>query len=350
MKILFIINSLGSGGAERVLSILANNLSKKHNITVVLLSNDAIFYELDNNIKIVRADLYKQTNSIIDKLLSNFNRIEKLKNIFQKENPDIIISFTTSVNILSTISAKLSKKKIIISERINYEFLSSKVWRFLRIIIYRFADALVVQSQYDKDKYSFHKKNKVILNPLKIKKIEQNKREKIILAVGRLDLQKGFDRLIESFSLLETDWQLFIAGDGEEKGNLQSLIEKLNLKEKVFLIGRKKDIENYYAKASIFALSSKMEGFPNVLVEAMAYGCAVVAFDCLTGPRDIIEDNKNGFLVKNGDIKMFANKLDTLISDKKNRESFSKEAVKIIKRLDENKIVKEWEELIKEVI
>jgi len=309
-----------------------------------------MFYEINSNINIIRANLYKQTSDILDKILSNFNRIKKLENIFQKENPDIIISFTTSVNVLSIISAKLSKHKIIISERINYEFLSSQVWRLLRIATYRFSDALVVQSQYDKDKYSFHKKSKVILNPLKIKQIEQNKREKIILAVGRLDPQKGFDRLIKSFSLLQTDWQLVVAGEGEERENLQSLIEELNLQEKVFLIGRKKDIENYYAKASIFTLSSRMEGFPNVLAEAMAYGCAVVAFDCLTGPRDIIEDNKNGFLVKDGDIKMFAKKIDILINDKNIRENFSKEAVKITKVLGENKIVKEWEELIKEVI
>jgi GalNAc-alpha-(1->4)-GalNAc-alpha-(1->3)-diNAcBac-PP-undecaprenol alpha-1,4-N-acetyl-D-galactosaminyltransferase len=349
MKIIFIISSLDGGGAERVLSILANELVKENEVNIILLSNSKIFYNLDEKIKITNANLYNESNSIFKAIINNITRIMTLKKMIQNNNPDIVISFMTQVNILSIISAKLAKKKIIVSERINYNFLKSKIWRILRYLTYRFSDALVVQSNFDKQKYYFYKNVQKIHNPLVIKE-QIIKKENIILAVGRLDKQKGFDRLIEIYSRLKTNWKLYIAGDGEEKNSLLTLIEKKDLQEKVFLIGRKKDIEKYYAKASIFTLTSYIEGFPNVLVEAMAYRCAVISFDILTGPSEIIDNGENGFLVEDNHLESYINKLQLLIDNDSVREEMAMEATKIKEKLAIETIVNEWKNLIKEVI
>jgi len=350
MKITFVISSLGSGGAERVLSTLANRFINKYDVSIILLSNDDSFYKLDKNISIINANLFKPSRSIFQKIFNNLKRVITLKKIIKKENPDIVISFMTQTNIISIFATKLLNKKIIISERINYDFLQSSFWKILRKMSYNYANALVVQSNYDKDKYSFHNKCKVILNPLQLKQLELIQKQNIILAVGRLDSQKGFDRLLIIYSRLKTTWKLYIAGEGVERLHLESLIKKYNLQERVILLGKIKNIDEYYHKASIFTLTSRMEGFPNVLAEAMGYGCACVAFDCLTGPSDMIEDNLNGFLVENNNIGEFTKKLQLLIDDKEKRDLFAKEAIKIQDKLSVDKIVKEWEDLIKEVI
>ena len=350
MKITFIITSLGSGGAERVVSLLANNFIKTYEVSILLLSNDEIFYDFDKNISIKKLNLYAPTTSMYQKLTNNFNRLKKLKQAISIENPDIVISFMTQTNILSIIASRLAKKKLIISERINYNFLKSKVWRVLRKVIYRYANALVVQSEYDKKKYNFCSNVKIIFNPLEIKNIQSQQREQFILAVGRLDFQKGFDRLIEIYKNLNTSWKLLIAGEGSEREILEKLVLKNGLENKIVFIGKKKNIEEYYSKASIFTLTSRIEGFPNVLVEAMGYGCACIAYDCLTGPRDIIEDGKNGFLIPDGDVEEYTNKLQKLIDDEELREKFSKEAKKIVKKLEVSKITEQWDKLIKEVI
>ena len=348
MKILFIITSLGSGGAERVMSLLANKFSENNEVIIMTLSTDKIFYKLDRKIKTKQLNLYKPTNSVFEKLTNNFKRINCIKKEIENINPDIVISFMTQTNILSIIASKLLNKPIIISERTNYDFLKSKVWRSLRKVIYRFSDGLVVQSNYDKQKYQFVKNVKVIFNPLEVKNIK-NKRENIILAVGRLDYPKGFDRLIKIYSQLKTEWPLIIVGDGSERENLESLIRQLNLKNRVFLVGRKQNIEEYYSKAKIFTLSSRMEGFPNVLAEAMGYGCACISFDCLTGPSDIIENNQNGFLIENNNKNEYLKKLQILVDNQEIKEKFGINGTNIIYKLNINKISNEWIDFIKEI-
>jgi len=330
-------------------SILANSFIKKYKVTIILLSKKEIFYTLNSNIKIVELDLYKKSYNIYDKVLNNYNRIYKLKDSLNKENANVVISFMTQTNIVSIIAARSDNYKIIVSERSNYNFLKSTVWILLRKIIYRFADSLVVQSEYDKKKYSFHKNVKVIFNPLQIKETKVE-RENIILAVGRVDYLKGFDRLIEIYAQLKTDWKLVIVGEGEQRSSIEASIKELQLEDSVLLVGRKTNIEEYYAKAKIFALSSRMEGFPNVLVEAMGHGCACIAFDCLTGPRDIIIDGLNGYLVEDNNIQEYIVKLQELTNNSTLRNKFSHEAKNIQERLNIDKISNKWLGVINDVL
>jgi len=345
MKILFIISSLNSGGAERVVSLLANYFIKNHQVTIATFSNNEPFYTLDKNIVHKKLDLLKNSTTTFDKIKNIFYRIKSLKMFFKQENPDIVISFMTHTNILSIIASKLNNQKIIISERTVYDFYNSNILNLIRKCIYPFANTLITQTKADKENYKFLNNVEVIYNPISFIDCDI-KKENIILAVGRLDKQKGFDTLIDVFNQIDTNWQLIIAGDGKEKVNLEKLIYKNNIK----LIGNQKDIFKWYEKSSIFVLSSKKEGFPNVLLEAMSCGCAVVSFDCPYGPSEIIEHNKNGLLVENQNKEELKKAIELLIKNKNLRDKFSKEAIKVKEKYSIEKIAKEWENIINKVI
>lgn len=349
MTITFIISSLSSGGAERVLSNLANNLSKKHEIKIITFSSKNSFYDLSKNIEHIKLDLLQESKNIFTSLYNTIKRIKVLRKTLKSINPDVNISFMLHTNLLATIASVLNKQKIIISERTVYDFYDSTLLNSLRKIIYSKANLLITQTLNDKKNYTFMKNVEVISNPLELNPVNQE-REKIILAVGRLDQQKGFDTLLKAFSKVKMgEWKLCIAGDGIEKENLLRLKKELNL-HNVEFIGNRKDIFEWYAKSSIFILSSKKEGFPNVLLEAMGSGCACVGFDCPYGPSEIINDGVNGILVENQNIEELTQAIQKLIDDNQLRERLSQEALNVIETYHIDKIARQWEELIEEVI
>lgn len=354
MKILFVIHSLGTGGAERVMSLLATDWSERgHNISIVTLtSSDKSFYKLHNSIEVISMDVASESQCLKDTITSNYRRIIAIKNIISEQNPDIVVSFMTRTNVLTTIAAKLAKKPIIIAERNNFYRVKSKLWRFIRRIVYPFSNALVVQSKHDRDKYDYHSNVHIVPNPLILEHNHKiSNREQIILAIGRLNKQKGFDMLLKSFSQIkEKGWHLVILGEGLERTNLQNQVDELKINKYVSMPGNVSDVEAYYKKASIFVLSSRYEGFPNVLIEAMGYGCASIAFDCLTGPRDIIEHHKNGILVEAENINKLSEGIQYLIDQPERREELGENAKKMIDKLDIEKITMKWFKIINEVL
>jgi len=351
---MMITYSLESGGAERVLSILSNYWDiLGHELVIATIVDKESFYPLNSTIKHIRLGIDKESIDSKNMISDNYMRIQKISHLLKNENPEITISFLTTTNILTTIAAKLSSTPVIVSERTNYNFLKSKIWKVLRRVVYPFSDALIVQSAYDKNKYGFHNNCKVIQNPLQIS--HQNheiRREKIILAVGRLVEVKGFDMLVEAFSKVNKndEWKLVILGEGKLRETLEKKIVSLGLESVVSLPGNTKDVEYYYKQASIFVLSSRLEGFPNVLVEAMAYGCAPIAFDCLTGPGDIIENQKNGLLVEAENIKALSKAMQVLISDPKQIIEYGENAKAIEKKLSIDKISNEWLQVIDNIL
>jgi GalNAc-alpha-(1->4)-GalNAc-alpha-(1->3)-diNAcBac-PP-undecaprenol alpha-1,4-N-acetyl-D-galactosaminyltransferase len=259
----------------------------------------------------------------------------------------------TETNIISTIGCRIINKPIIIAERISYDFLKARVWKSLRKLVYRYSNALIVQTRHDQEKYHRLSNTYVINNPLNFKEtnLKNCKEEKNILAVGRLNRQKGFDRLIKAFSHLDhKDWKLAIIGEGSERSNLEKLIYDLNVEDYISMPGRTKAIGKWYKKSSIFVLSSRIEGFPNVLCEAMVYGCACVSFDCSAGPNEIITDKIDGYLVKNGDINALSEKMDFLINNPEERRRIGKEAMKISDRLNIDFIMSKWDKIIEKIL
>ena len=349
MKILFVTSSLVSGGSERVLTTLANYWNKKGwDIDVFIISTKNKFYSLDEGIT-----LYTSKNYYNNTLLNYTRQLLDIRETIKKVEPSIIISFLDLMNI-STILASIGLKiPLLISERNNFDTLKSKHWRAMRRITYPFANGMVVQSTYDFEKYKYVKSKKIIANPLDVTilldaNIENKQKE--IIAVGSLSYQKGFDMLIEAINKTDMkDWKCYIIGKGRERDNLQKLIEKYNIEDKISLIGEKKNIFEYYQKASIFVLSSRYEGFPNVLNEAMAHGCASIAFDCKTGPSDMITDGKDGFVIEANNTTALAKQIEFLINNEEEREKISYQAIKVRERNNLNKIASEWEEYLLEV-
>lgn len=351
MKILFVISSLSHGGAERVLVNIANYLSLKHEVSIATFANTPSFYPLDEKVKHITLDLMKPSRTIIEKCLNTFKRLHILSRTIKTVNPDVVISFMTRTNIITILAAKWTNHKIIISERTVYNFYSSWILNSGRKIIYPWCDYLVTQTLHDANNYNFVKNVITIYNPIVIPSLPtENQKEKIILAVGRLDKQKGFDKLIKAYSLLpKNDWELWIVGEGQERSFLEKQISELNM-QNIQLLGVKENIFDYYARASIFVLSSEKEGFPNALLEAMSFGCACISFDCAYGPREIITDKINGILVENQNVEQLAQAIHTLINDTSIRQTLSEEAIKVRQKYAIKHILEKWEEIIEEVI
>lgn len=354
MKILFVIHSLGTGGAERVMSLLATDWAERGYIIsiVTLTSTDRSFYKLHNSIEVISLDVASESQGVKDTITGNYKRIVAIKNVISEQNPDIVIAFMTRTNVLTTLAAKLAKKPIIIAERNNFYRVKSKIWRFIRRIVYPFSNALVVQSEHDREKYDYHLNVHILPNPLILEHNHKNiQRQKMILAVGRLNKVKGFDLLLKAFSQVEAKgWYLVILGEGSERENLQNQVDELKINKDVSMPGNVSDVEAYYKKASIFVLSSRYEGFPNVLIEAMGYGCASIAFDCLTGPSDIIDHNKNGILIEAENINKLSEGIQYLIDQPETREELGENAKKIIDKLDIENITIKWFQIINEVL
>ena len=253
----------------------------------------------------------------------------------------------------------------------------------------RLFDALVILSGREMGRWQrYHSNVKVIPNFLPtIPQVSTNHSQKVVLSVGRMSSEKGFLRLLDiwkvvqtkikdSLSLAEGDkgggfccaemesthpiapsaregeikdlsqWKLIIVGDGVLKSEIESKIRALNLGESVLLKPFTKDIEREYLNASIYAMASHFEGFPMVLLESTAYGLAPISFDIATGPSDIIEHNKSGFLIPDNDLESYADKLIALMRDESMRIAFGKEAKKIVeKRFSKEVIVEKWREV-----
>ena len=356
MKILFTISSLRSGGAERVLTTLANSLSINNEVIIVKLDNKGAFYTVKKNIVIESLDLYNVGESILKKVFHNVVIALSIRKSIEYYNPDIIVSFMDRTNIYTLLATRFLDKKIIISERTNYDFIKSKLWKAVRNLVYPLSNGMVVLSKYDYDKYYFVKNKKIIFNPLFLdnSKIEGIEKEKIILAVGSIVPGKAFDILIKSLnkvdkSLLE-GWKVYIIGDGVERESLEMMVEELQLKSTIKFLGLKKNIEDYYKKASVFMSTSRAEGFPNALSEALSLGCASIATDCITGPSELIKSGVNGFLVEVDNVDQIKNKLEILIKDKSLRDTFSRRSIEMSKKYNVESIVKEWEVYINEII
>lgn len=342
MEIAIVIPTLNQGGAERVVSILANNWSLKHNVTIILLAETDNFYEVNSNVTIKNLG-YKITKNKFSKIFKEISLFFKLRKELKKKNNDFTLSFMNKYNIFTLIAALGLNKRIIISERDGpSEKLPFKT-TFLRNLTYRFAYGVICQTQQSKIFIENKTKNKNVTNiPNPINTIEfslKKNRENIILNVGRLVEKKGQKYLIECFSKIKNDnWKVVILGDGPLKNELLNLIKELNLEDKVFLMGAVKNVEEWLFKSSIFVFPSILEGFPNALAEAMCCGLPSISFNCDAGPSDIIKNNKNGFLVDVYDTVNLQNKIELLMNDSNLREEFSKESKKLIDALDSKKV------------
>ncbi len=351
----FAISSMRNGGAERVMSILVNYFSEKYDVHLFIYSEVQSFYSLDNNVKIHYL-FNENITSQYDLIKKHFKAFFLFQKICKTYDIKCLISFTTFVNCVSIIVGKGLKIPVLISERYEPLYYNpGRLNRFFRKYLYKHASEIILQTAHVEKSFTklgvkLPLGKSIIFNPIDINFKRNNEiiKEKVILSIGRLSDEKGHHLLLQSFADLKLkDWKLEIIGDGVNKEKLINLATKLGISESVIFLGKKKEVIHYLNRCSIFVLPSLTEGFPNVLCEAMATGCAVVSFDCPNGPNELINHNNNGLLVEKGNIEKLSKAIINLVNNEDKRVEFGLKASEIHMILNKSLICQEWEKIIK---
>lgn len=355
-KIMLVSGTLQAGGAERVMSDMANYWENKGwRVTLATWTGPEIldFYKLNSGVERIWLNVNTPNKTIIDKMKANILRVFKLRRILSDSQPDAVLSFIDIPNMLTIMATMGLKVRVVVSERIHpaYYFGIAWPWRLLRKVVYRWADAVVAQT-YDAADWiesNCNVKSVVIPNPLRLLPEVNIKREKIIVAVGRLSKQKGFDLLLRSFKKISNDyndWRVVIIGQGIEYDNLLQLRDELSLTERVDFVGQVQNVENWMARAGLVVQPSRFEGFPNVILEAMGMGAAVISANCPSGPAELIQEGINGRLVRVDDVNDLAIVMEHLLGHPDIRDKFGKDAVKVRDIFRQDKVMKKWQECL----
>jgi GalNAc-alpha-(1->4)-GalNAc-alpha-(1->3)-diNAcBac-PP-undecaprenol alpha-1,4-N-acetyl-D-galactosaminyltransferase len=350
-----VIYSLRMGGAERVLSFLANTLAADgRSVRVVTFAprEEAPFYFLDPRVRLENLGLSTKSRGLRGMLKG----LILLRKTLLATSPAVVVSFMHNMNVAVLAALLGSRVPVIVSERTNPRYgPSGKFWRALRVVAYPTARFVVVLNDRCAAYFRFvpRPRVRVISNPIftSVGNPPHSARKREILAVGRLDPVKRFDRLILAFATVAPalpDWSLVLYGEGPERGELERLIGTLELEGRVILAGATRDPGAAMREASIFALTSRYEGFPNALGEAMACGMALVAVDCETGPRELITHGENGLLIPQDDANALAEALLLLARDAEKRQSLGIHAARIPDRFSPGVIGNEWRDLVAE--
>lgn len=346
-KICLIIPSLQAGGMERVMSELAGYFSLKEELEVHIIFYDnkrEVFYPLPEKLRVHLPEF--EFNDKFRFFYSLKTALYLRKSVRLLE-PDTVLSFGEYWNSFVLLSLIGLKYPVFISDRCSPEKKFSKFHLALRILLYPKARGIIAQTQIAKDYYSRqfkHTNIKVIGNPIRSVKPEADeKRENIVLMVGRFIKTKNQDRLIDLFLALDIfDWKLVLVGfDHLKQDNfrkLQTMIDKRSAQDRVILTGKLSDVDSCYRRSKIFAFTSTSEGFPNVIGEAMSAGLPVVSFDCVAGPSEMIRDNENGYLIPLNDYQTFGEKLKILMLNEDLRSKMGRNAAESVRDYSINEI------------
>jgi glycosyltransferase involved in cell wall biosynthesis len=358
---------MAPGGAERVAATLANFwCDTGWTVAVVTTSGrEWDFYRLREGIQrwTLDADVTRLGNSGI---VPNLRRIARLRRVLVEFGPDVSLSMMDTSNVLLALAGISCRTAAIGSERVHPPMVPlTGAWAALRKWSYRYLDAVAALTS---DSASWLSRNTgaqkvaVIPNPVSLplpvlhpivspRSVGSEERRRLF-AIGRLTEQKGFDLLLAAFARVAgqfPNWELVIGGEGPLRPMLEESIGDLRLRGRAFLAGQIGNVGEWYQSAHAFVLSSRFEGFPNVLAEAMAHGLPAVSFDCETGPRDIISDGQNGLLVRAGDAEALAAALARLMDDDQLRSRLGARALEVRDRLSMERISSLWEQLFREV-
>ncbi|MBD1896891.1 MULTISPECIES: glycosyltransferase family 4 protein [unclassified Coleofasciculus] len=364
MRLTLVIPSIFAGGAEKVMSVMANYWAAKGwKITLLTFDDGKVppFYDLDCHVHHICLGIARESPSLLVGIWNNLKCIQVLRVAIADSQPDAVISFIDKNNILTLLATRGLHIPVVVSERIHPAMYSiGGVRGLLRQWIYPKANRVVGVTARALSYFSaqIQSRSYVIPNPVIFINTNQTESAKLItkpslIAVGRLDSQKGFDLLLQAFALLKVcypDWTLTILGEGALRTELEALRNQLGLSNRVHLPGRVKNIYEFLKQADIFVMSSRFEGFPNALCEAMACGLPVISTDCPSGPREIIRDGVDGILVQNGNVDALAAAMERLMSNEAERQRLASRATQVMDRFSLEKIMEMWENLLDQVI
>lgn len=365
MRITFNIASLQMGGAERVLSGMADYWCRQGwHVTVVTYDNglNPPFFEFHPAVGRIGMNNARPYAGLLKALTRNITRILDLRKAIVASSPDCVVALNEVNGARALLAVLGTGIPVIVSEHTDYQELAdsknSWIWRLLRRVLYPLASAVTVLNEPSKSRLGrrVQRKTAVIQNFVPSGLCEnENTGTQIpvlpantIAALGRLVPQKRFDLLIRAFRLVtaEVDCSLIILGDGPLRGELEELVSELSLTDRVSMPGSVPEPWNLLRHARIAVVSSEVESFGLVLVEAMACGVPVVSFDCPNGPRGIIRDGLDGFLVPPLDVKALAQAMKRLLVDDDLHAAMSARGRDVRERFSREKIMAQWDDLV----
>lgn len=352
IKICLVIHSLQAGGMERVMSELASYFASKENIETHLILyglNREIFYSIPDNV-IVHSPKFKFDNN--KRWISTLKTISYLRKTISHIQPKATLSFGEYWNNFVLLSMLGLKHSVYVSDRSQPDKSLGKLQDYLRKKLYPKAKGIILQTEKAKQiflKSVKHTNIAVIGNPIReLNQVDTAvQKKKTVIMVGRLIRSKNQDKLIEIFAKINApDWNLMLVGYDHLKqknmDRLKALSKDLKVDDRVIFTGKHDKVEELYLQSSIFAFTSSSEGFPNVIGEAMSAGLPVVAFDCVAGPSEMINDGQNGFLIPLFDSVEFEAKLSLLMNNQSLREELGANAKQSIQRFSKDTICDEF--------
>ena len=369
MKIIYLLASLGSGGAERVVSLLANRMCEDgHDIQIVCLKYNDVYYTLHDKIKVVAATVHA-SNRIME--------LFWLRKYIQKEKPDVVIPFTEGVYCFTILALWGTRIPIIASERLDPAAMSLPR-KFLKRLLLPYADWLVVQTESIKAYFPkrIQKKTSVIYNPVNDEAFEnpcmdsrvQSSKQNRIISVARLYPQKNQKMMIEAFAKIADefpDWQLVIFGEGPLRSSLELIVKSLQLDGRVLLPGRTEHVVEELRKSKIFCLSSDYEGMSNSMIEAICVGSdyegmsnSMIEAICVglpivttnvSGVKELVDDNINGFVVECGNVDRMCSALSSLMGNESLMNCFAQKSFERRRLFQMDVVNNKWNSLINQV-
>lgn len=345
---ILIFNICNRAGTERAVTNLANILSEeKHNVTIISCfssPNDKNAFTLNSNVNIIHLGM--KPGGFILRFWDYFTVLRKLRQI--SYNFDFLLGTTHALNTLLFFLPKRMKK--IACEHFAYDA-CPLYSRIIRRVIYPFLDAVVLLTKTDAAKYTFMDKKKIFVIPNSLSFIQASTADlskKRMIAIGRLTYLKGFDILLDIAVLLKRelpDWHIDVFGEGEDHEALLNKAERLCVNDYVSFLPPTNDVKKELLNSSIYLMSSRFEGLPMVLLEAQACGLPIVSFDCPEGPRNVISDKKNGFLIKCFDVESFSLNVGKLAKNNDQRIKMGTCAKYSSNRYSPSSISYKWDQL-----
>ncbi len=354
-KIALLVPDLALGGGQRVALNTAQLLAERYDVTLVIFTDDEKLFNTD--IRVINLKCTKKS-SVLGKIQTIYKRVKRYKKLLKKEKFDITISFLESANLCAFLS---DRKNSILTQHTKPELLA----RFDQIVLqylFRFSHHIIAVSAGLKDTLETSLKLKhvsVINNPIDIPEVQalanidnaainaKQPKRKFIVAVGRLVEVKRYDLMMDVFckTTASNDYDLVIIGDGEDYNKLQKHIEHLPAAcaDKIHLIGGMENPFPIIKEAELILLTSRIEAFPMVLLEALALEVPIVSYNCPAGLKDIVLNNQNGLLIENNDFDGLVNAIDKVLSNHELRQTLKNNTLKSVQRFSPESILNNWE-------
>ena len=367
MNIVLVVNSIQAGGAERVAATLVNAWASRGDVATLVVADSMMresFYPIHRSVDL----LYLRDRPITRgrRGFGDLRNILRLRGIIRRAGATHVVSFTSHVNLAMLIACIGLGVPTFVSERTYPPLVPLGIgWSTLRRLLYPLAFKVVMQTNQGLDwlrKAIPHATGVVIQNP-----VEYPMRQRaaavflnelvgdecaIILGVGRLDEGKQFQQLITAFSRIAPHYplvRLIIFGEGPDRLSLENLVKQYQLIGSVFLPGQTEDLSKWYTRASLYVLTSRFEGFPNSLAEALTHGCPAISYDCATGPKDIIRDGVDGMLVSPvGDIDALTVAIEFLLKNENLRTRMAERAIEARERFSVQRALYQWDRIFSE--